>query len=309
MKEVIENNYYLSVDSYNNESDLFSFKSNNEYYIFTFYNRTISELEELYNCTLELNKLNIKTLNFIVNKKGQILTKIENDLYVLLKMPNNFKEEVDLPEMVNNIKKLSLGDKYKKIYRNNWAKMWANKLDYYEYQIHELGKDKKIVLDSFGYYEGLATNAIALVNNSILLNNDNDIKITFSHRRIFVPNYVINYYNPLSFIFDLSVRDIAEYIKNSFFQNKDSSLELITFLKSVKLSNFEYNMFYARLLYPSYYFDIYDKVMENKLNQNELVKIISKANDYELFLKKAYLELSKYAYIEPVEWILNLKEY
>ena len=64
-------------------------------------------------------------------------------------------------------------------------------------------------------------------------------------------------------------------------------------------------MLYARLLYPSYYFDIYEDVMNNDRNEEDLVSIVSKCNSYELFLKEAYLEISKYAPIEKVDWLIN----
>ena len=41
--------------------------------------------------------------------------------------------------------------------------------------------------------------------------------LTLCHKRVYYPTYKLNYYNPLSFIFDLRVRDIASYLKNKFF--------------------------------------------------------------------------------------------
>ena len=43
-------------------------------------------------------------------------------------------------------------------------------------------------------------------------------RIVLSHRRVFYPNYKLNYLNPLSFVFDLEVRDVAEYLKAMFFK-------------------------------------------------------------------------------------------
>jgi len=130
-------------------------------------------------------------------------------------------------------------------------------------------------------------------------------KIVLSRKRIMSPNYSLNYFNPLSFIFDLEVRDITEYIKSSFFDNGDAYLDLESYLKSTKLTIYSYNMLFARLLFPSYYFDIYEKVVNKDVSSEKLLKIINKANEYEIFLKKAYVLISTYAPLENIEWIKN----
>src|SRR5699024_9169729 len=140
-----------------------------------------------------------------------------------------------------------------KLYRNNWENLWMQKVDYFEYQIRELGLDKQVIKNSFSYYIGLAENAISYVHN-VKLKYPSQGTIVLSHRRIFYPNYKLNYLNPLSFIFDLEVRDIAEYLKAMFFSEDDESEvleELKSFLKIKRLTIYEYNMLYARLLYPS----------------------------------------------------------
>ncbi len=303
MKESIEQNYNITLDYINDENNNYSFKYKNEDYIFTFFNRGKNELDEIIKCNEELKKMNIKTLLFVPNKFNNIITTINETNYVLLHVPNNYKQEVDLTEIIGNNKKLVLKHDYTNLYRNNWANLWSEKLDYYEYQIRELGKDKDVILDTFGYYEAMAINAISLINNNNYVFDEQKDKLTLSHRRIFFPNYKLNFYNPLNYIFDLEIRDIAEYIKTDFFYGTEAYLDLKTFLNSVRLSNYSYQMFYARLLYPSYYFDIYDKIMNKQKDQQEMLNIISKSQDYEMFLKKAYLEISKYAKIDKIPWL------
>ena len=79
-------------------------------------------------------------------------------------------------------------------------------------------------------------------------------------------------------------------------------------LDSTYNSNYEANMLYARLLYPTYYFDIYEKVIEDLKEESELLDIINKVDEYELFLKEAYFELSRMYKIEQINWIINKKE-
>ena len=54
-------------------------------------------------------------------------------------------------------------------------------------------------------------------------------------------------------------------------------------------------MLYARLLYPSYYFDLYEKIMNNEVEEDALIDIISLVTEYEIFLKKVYVLISKYS--------------
>ena len=84
--------------------------------------------------------------------------------------------------------------------------------------------------------------------------------------------------------------------------------EVKKILNMLKLNTFEANMLYARLIYPTYYFDVYENVIENKIDEEELLSIINKADDYELFLEKCYKEINKMYYLEKIEWIVNKKK-
>ena len=64
-------------------------------------------------------------------------------------------------------------------------------------------------------------------------------------------------------------------------------------------------MLYARLLYPTYYFDAYEDIINNNGDENKLISIVNKINEYELFLKKAYFEISKYTNLERIDWIIK----
>ena len=237
-----------------------------------------------------------------LNRDNSFLTKVNEYNYILFKV-NNLSEEYDIFDMVNISNKLVLNNNKSSLYRNNWGSLWSDKIDFFEYQVRELGVEKNVVKSSFSYYVGLSENAISYVNNAILkYGGVSSGRIVLSHRRVFYPNYKLNYMNPLSFVFDLEVRDVAEYLKSMFFK-KDIEYcldELKSYLSIRKLNIYEYHMFYARLLYPSYYFDVYDSVMNKNVNEEELVKIVKRSNDYEKFLKKTYLEISKYVRLDKI---------
>ncbi len=306
MKDIINYNYNFDLQEVEEKGNNAYFSYFGEDYYFVFFNRTQEELVDILKVIQELKEKGIRVHDILLNRFGNSLTKVGDNYYLLLKLNMNKDEEINFISIVEYADKLKLNSLNSKLYRNNWGELWSKKIDYFEYQIKELGKDKKVILDSFSYYIGLAENAICYVNkiNKVMSLSEND-NVTLSHRRIFFPNMALNYLNPLSFIFDLEVRDIASFLKGEFFKGEDSFLDLQTYLKIKKLTPYSYHMLYARLLYPSYYFDIYEVVMNNNGNEEELIPIINKVSDYELFLKKAYLEISKYTNLERVDWLLK----
>ena len=48
--------------------------------------------------------------------------------------------------------------------------------------------------------------------------------------------------------------------------------------------------------------------MNEEEDEDVLIPIIDKAQEYEIFLKDAYAEISKYILIDRVEWILKDKK-
>lgn len=306
MKETLEYYYGLDIESIEELDGKYHFKIENQDYFFVFYNRGIEELEDIINVSNEMVKKGINVHKILINRNNSFLTKVGEYNYILFAV-SNLNEEYDIFDMVKISEKLVLNNNKSNLYRNNWGTLWSEKIDYFEYQVRELSIEKDVVKNSFSYYVGMAENAISYVNNTNMKYGMDVYRIVLSHRRVFYPNYKLNYLNPLSFVFDLEVRDIAEYLKAMFFK-KDVGFcldELSSYLKIRHLSLYEYQMLYARLLYPTYYFDVYESVMNKNGDEEELVNIIKKCDSYEEFLKKAYLEISKYAKIDKIEWIIN----
>jgi len=306
MKEIINYYYNFNIDKIEDYKNYSYFNYYNEDFYFVFFNRTMDELRDIVNICIEMKEKNIKVHDIILNRDKELITKVGDNFYLLFKLNVNKYQIIDFINVCEFSNKFKLNKYNSKLYRNNWGELWSKKIDYLEYQIKELGRDKKIILDSFSYYIGLAENAISYVNkiNKVIGISEYD-KVTLSHRRIFFPNTVLNYLNPLSFIYDLEVRDVAEYLKMGFFSNEDSLLDLKTFLKIKKLTPYSYHMLYARLIYPSYYFDLYEDVMNNNGDEEKIINIVNKVNEYEYFLKMAYQEINQYTSLEKIDWIIK----
>lgn len=127
-----------------------------------------------------------------------------------------------------------------------------------------------------------------------------------SHRRVAYPNYRLNFDNPLNFIFDIEVRDIAEYLKSMALQEpKYALIDLKTYLTMRKPDIYQASMLYARLFYPSYYFDYHEKIINQNTSENVLLPILDRVDEYETFLKDAWYLIHEFVPIEPILWILK----
>lgn len=309
MKQSIE--YYYNIDL--EEIDIYPnyaiFYYNNSKYYYVFLPRNLNELEDIIRCSKEVKSRGMNCHDILYNKFNKVVSYFGEDKYVLLKINGAENNKIDIFELVNYSEKLNLNNNKYNLYRNEWGNLWASKIDYFEEQIRQLGKNKTGIINSFSYYIGLAETALIYYNStqkSVKMNYLID-KVVLSHRRIFYPNIWLNYANPLSFVFDLEVRDIAEYLKAMFFKAgiNETLEETKAYLKIKKLSKYSYQMFYARLLFPSYYFDIYEKVMNGELKEDSLIEIIDKVDDYEKYLKEVYHEISNIMQIEKVSWLIK----
>lgn len=308
MKESINYYYNFNLDEVENWGDVYRFFYQNQVFYFVPFKRAASEVDDIINVSRELKQRKIDAHDIILNRYEKVITNVFNTNYVLLKPIGDIYEEYDLASIIKLNKQLVLSENKSKLYRNSWASLWSAKLDYFEYQIHELGKDKHIILDSFSYYLGLGENAISYLNATTLkFEQTESDKICLSHRRIQYPNYKLNFLNPFSFIFDIEVRDIASYVKSAFFAGEDALSYLSEALRLKTYSIYSYQLLYARLLYPTYYFDIYENVMNGLQEEDALIPIIEKVDQYQEFLKDAYYEICKYKIIDRVEWLLKEK--
>lgn len=299
--------YNIYIDNVNTHENYYSFYYHDNLYFICKNIRSIEELKDIIDICNELKSKGLLCNEIIVNKFSNIISLYEEKEYILIRINGSSTKELDINDMISINKKFYLNKENSKLYRNNWSTLWESKIDYIEYQYKELGLNKRIIKDSILYYIGLAENAISVVNINHIKNLNANENIVLSHKRINYPNLEIDYLNPMNFIFDIEVRDIAEYIKSIyFFLDEEMALEEIKkYIYNNKLNNYSANMLFARLLYPSYYFDIYENVIENRDEEENLIPIINKAEGFEKLLKKVYIELSKYYNIEYVEWLIK----
>ncbi|NLM96471.1 MAG: hypothetical protein GX175_02475, partial [Halanaerobiaceae bacterium] len=69
------------------------------------------------------------------------------------------------------------------------------------------------------------------------------------------------------------------------------------------INTYDCMLFFTRLLFPTFYFDIYEDIINNGEDEKELLRIINRVNDYEEFLRKIYTYLKTITTIPDIEWL------
>ena len=295
MNNFIKYFYDLDIEKviYNNK--YYSFLYNGFVYKLYVYDDDNDKINILYNVNKSLIN-NTLMSEIIVNNKGEIVSYYNGIGYILIKIFININKSISLDEIAFISNSL-----YTDKIISNWGFLWSKKIDYLEDLINENGKKYPLIVDSFNYFVGLAENAISYFNSITI---DNNYKYSLCHKNIKINDTIESLYNPLNITFDYKVRDIAEYIKNSFFNNNQNIFnELIMYLRNNILSLTDIKLLIARLLYPSFYFDMYEDILIDNKEEKILLEIISKLNDYEEYLSNV-ISLFKVNYnIDEIGWL------
>ena len=281
----LKNRYYFS---YNNNSYFF-IKVDLNYY-------NVDMVNKIYDIT---KKYGIYSDEIIKNRQNQTLTFFNNDYYVLIK-DNSKKYMIDINDILY-LENNPIDFKFNKTI--NWDILWENKIDYYENQFNKISNKYSIISSFMDYYIGLGENAISyLVNSGISID-----KSVISHRRIDYNTTTFDYYNPFNFIIDSRVRDFSEYIKSIFFNENIDAYLVISYLDYMNFNRNDYILLISRLLFPTYFFDMVDRIINNLEDEIIIKKVITKSKDYILLIKSIFYHIiyEKGFNIPTIEWIMK----
>ena len=294
MNNFIEYVYGIKVDKIVYEKYSYSFIYNRYFYkLYVFDNSSNTDF------LINVNKKmlgNTLVSEIIKNRNGEVLSIYNNIGYILMRIYVNVNKGISLKEVVSLSNSL-----YKDKLMINWGNLWERKMDYLEDLINENGKKYPLIVDSFNYFVGLAENAISYYNTILI---DKNYKFGISHRKIKIDDTIEELYNPLNIIFDYKVRDVAEYMKISFFNgNKNALNEFIWYLNNNYLSIMEAKLLIARLLYPSFYFDMYEDIMIDEKEEKIITNILIKIDEYEIYLAKLIEMISSKYGVDDILWL------
>ncbi len=292
MKNIIEYFYNLKIDTLHKNRNRYEFEINkNRYYLVLAY-RYEKELEQIEN----LIKDNKNFDQIIRNINSKLMTNINGKNYLLLEKSNKKTSIED--ELLNYYKVLLPSQLYFNIDRTDWVYLWSEKIDYIEYQKIHLKGEYPLLEESINYFIGMAENAIMYVRNCFKEDNNLD-DLVLSHKRIISKEFN----SPINLIVDHRSRDISEYLKYLFFTNDYDYIKINQYLQKLNLNSYMYKLLYGRMLFPTFYFDKYDDIVNKNKSEKEILTILKKVEAYEDFLKNIYLIINQNTAIKKVDWL------
>lgn len=276
MKEFIEYNYDLKCDDLAILNNLLYFKHLDKFYIISNFNRDEVEFEKVLNYLISNN---LKSLKVVMNKKGSYISEFNGKKYVVMESDCE-NEIIDFPICIGGL-----------INENNyWNEIWENRVVQLEKHKSELSLNKDIFY-ILNYYIGLIE--ICIYNYNLLIRKYGQKNgLSIQHNRIEFPMYSFSYYNPVNYLFDFEFRDFAEYLKMRFFYSDFSTDEAISVIDNYNFDNFSINMFFVRLIYPTYFLELYDMQNKNNVYSDLFYDLLKKSSQYENFILKLITAMS-----------------
>lgn len=212
--------------------------------------------------------INLKNYyKFVPNIYNSIINEYKNHYYVLLEYTNNILE-------IKNIF-------FEKKKIPSWKSLWIKKSDYIQDYYKKIKGKYKLIDESFDYYIGLLELAIYYLKD---YGNYFD-KLYIEHEIVDEENY----YNPLNIKLDIKERDFAEYLKFLFYSSQYKKSNLHKLLLEFK-NTYDYNLVISRLIYPSYYFNLFDDIILGK-KEEELKSVICRNKEYEEYINQILVEI------------------
>lgn len=292
MKNAITFYYGIQVDEFFDQNGDQCFIYFEYKYIYHLYDGSDAELNRLIEISNLLYQNGVDVYTFIKCKDGKYFSIFNNQKYILMRVNLLSGENISL----YNIIKFNESFMSSNMQLDSWSLSWSKKIDELEFYLNDLGEDFNIVQNSCDYFIGMSENAISYLDN---IKKDETIEIAITHKEMNENGF----YNPLNLMLDYKIRDVAEYAKNKLLKYEDIVEDV---LKLIQNNYFNYNsalLFFARLLFPKYYFDLVKDILDGK-QQEEMIKyILDNINFYLSQLRDTLFLLNKYFAIPMISWI------
>ena len=80
-------------------------------------------------------------------------------------------------------------------------------------------------------------------------------------------------------------------------------MEIINYLYKNNLSLNEVKLLISRVLFPSFYFDLYEDIFNYNKDEKILNNIISRIDEYEEYLNSIIIYFKRFYPIDEIEWL------
>lgn len=191
--------------------------------------------------------------------------------------------------------KLSKKIVYPQVVRKDLFNIWKEKIDYLEKYYNSIYSND---IYDFNYFRGLSDISLNIIKNI----DFSQITYGLSINRFYNIKTIFDIYNPNNIKYSPIINSFSEYIKHEFFYNNKKRVEYYKIF-DMKLNIEDYYYFIARLIFPTYYFDLFK---DNKIKMNYEL-IVNNINDYISNIKDIFTEIKKRHINMPfIDYVINL---
>lgn len=251
----------------------------------------------------------------VKNKRGEVISKVDQQFFVLLKCPYETRmrqssEGVELAKFHRRGKKIPFPLQHL-VRIGQWKNLWEKRLDQMEQfwlvkvKDHPNETFERLFIESFPYYVGLTENAIQYLVDTEMDDKPSDLDVgTVCHHRFssdcWQSNQLIKL--PTDWVYDHPARDLVEWVRAAYWRENrpaDTTYRLLVDYESVTpLSAFSWRLFYSRLTFPVHYFESIegyyksDDETERELRLTELQNLLNRTSDYEKLLSDIHFMIN-----------------
>ncbi len=302
MKNFIDYYYNINVSEIKHIHDKYFIYTNNERYMLKVFGDTdfFMVYEYLAN---QLDKY-LYFFRIVKNRQNDYLTYIDDKPYILLKLSDINNNTISIYDIKIN-QFFEYSNKISRLIRFPWVKLWENKIDYFEEWCYLKQNQYKNMYSLFHYFIGVAENAVLYLKITEAEEKMEEIdRLVISHNRLSMDSSLYDYYDPTNIVLDHPSRDVSEYIKSTYVHGNFDIKLLEEYLNEHHFSKYGLRLLYARILFPSFFFDYIDEMILNSYD-TDLLYLEARIIEFEKFISQISVFFKEKYDIPVVTWCIK----
>ena len=157
----------------------------------------------------------------------------------------------------------------------------------------------------FHYFIGVAENAVLYLKITEAEEKMEEIdRLVISHNRLSMDSSLYDYYDPTNIVLDHPSRDVSEYIKSTYVHGNFDIKLLEEYLNEHHFSKYGLRLLYARILFPSFFFDYIDEMILNSYD-TDLLYLEARIIEFEKFISQISVFFKEKYDIHVVTWCIK----